>query len=91
MFSTIGVAVFMGKAQANWIQASQERVAKTAATIGGIKWIKLSGLTDSAFSIVNSLRAHELQISRKFRVLLVWIVVLCTCPHHFISDNGDLD
>ena len=80
--STIGVAVFMGKAQANWIQASQERVARTSATIGSIKWIKLSGLTDSAFSVIRSLRAHELEMSRRFRVLLMGVVALCKCPSY---------
>lgn len=82
MAATIGVAVFMGKAQAKWIQASQERVARTAATISSIKWIKLSGLTDSAFSVVRLLRVHELELSRRFRVLLMWVVAFCGCPCH---------
>jgi ATP-binding cassette subfamily C (CFTR/MRP) protein 1 len=82
MAATIGVAVFMGKAQAKWIQASQERVARTAATIGSIKWIKLSGLTDSAFSVIRLLRIHELKLSRRFRVLLIWVVAFCECPYH---------
>ena len=79
--ATIGVAAFMGKAQAKWIQASQERVARTSATISSIKWIKLSGLTESAFSIVHGLRVHELEMSRIFRVLLIWVVAFCTLPH----------
>lgn len=89
MAATIGVAVFMGKAQAKWIQASQERVARTAATIGSIKWIKLSGLTDSAFSVIRLLRIHELELSRRFRVLLMWVVAFCECACHIhIQKDG---
>ncbi len=82
MAATVGVAVFMGKAQAKWIQASQERVAKTASTISSIRWIKLSGLTDSAFSIIRLLRIRELELSRRFRVLLMWVVAFCKWPYH---------
>ena len=89
MASTISVAVFMGKAQANWIQASQQRVARTAATIGNVKWIKLSGLTDSAFSIIQHLRVRELEMSRRFRVLLIWVVAFCILPYHDPSHDED--
>ncbi|KAL1619695.1 hypothetical protein SLS56_010027 [Neofusicoccum ribis] len=70
MVGTIFLAVPTGAHQASWIQASQERVAATSKTLGSMKWLKISGLNDVAFSIIRKLRARELEISRKFRILL---------------------
>lgn len=64
------LAVYIGPAQAAWIQASQERVTTTARTLGNIKWLKISGLNDVAFSIIRSLRIKELKVSTRFRMLL---------------------
>lgn len=72
------VAVPTGKAQAAWIKASQDRVANTANTIGGVKWLRLSGMNDAAFRIIKELRIHELKISRRFRIFIIWALELCT-------------
>ncbi|KAL2000415.1 hypothetical protein VTN02DRAFT_3099 [Thermoascus thermophilus] len=66
----------MGPRQAEWNAASQKRVARTAAAIDNIKWIKLSGLTEFAFSAVKDLRAEELTVSKRCRKLLSWTVTL---------------
>jgi ATP-binding cassette, subfamily C (CFTR/MRP), member 1 len=64
------LAIPTGKAQAAWIKASEERVTTTSKTLGSIKWIKISGLNEKAFSIIQSLRSHELEVSAKFRMLI---------------------
>lgn len=77
MVGTIFLAVPTGAHQASWIQASQERVAATSKTLGSMKWLKISGLNDVAFSIIRKLRTRELEISRKFRILLGVSMLLC--------------
>ncbi|KAG9258286.1 multidrug resistance-like protein [Emericellopsis atlantica] len=76
MVGTGFLAVPTGTRQALWNQASQERVAATSHTLGSVKWIKISGLTNIAFSALRNLRAHELQVSERFRWLLGGSLVL---------------
>ncbi len=71
------VSAFVAANQKAWIEATQRRVAVTAATLGIMKGLKLSGLGDLAFSTINNLRILELQVSKKFRRLLIWTMALC--------------
>lgn len=71
------LAVYIGKAQADWIQASQDRVTTTSKTLSSIKWLKMSGLNDVSFSIIQKLRARELKVSRRFRMLMGGSLMLC--------------
>ncbi|KAF6834099.1 ABC multidrug transporter [Colletotrichum musicola] len=73
------LAVPMGKASANWIKASQDRVTATSNTLGSIKWLKVSGLNDVAFSVIRRLRSDELVASKRFRVLLSMTMMLMIC------------
>jgi ATP-binding cassette, subfamily C (CFTR/MRP), member 1 len=66
---------------AQWIQASQERVTATTKTLGSIKWLKFSGLNDQAFSMIQTLRTQELELSRKVRMLLGSCLVLRTLSY----------
>ncbi|KND92186.1 Multidrug resistance-associated protein 1 [Tolypocladium ophioglossoides CBS 100239] len=68
--ATIFISIPTGQAQADWIQASQDRVTATSKTLGSIKWLKVSGLNDLAFSMIRRLRARELTVSMRFRLLL---------------------
>lgn len=77
---TIFVSIPTGQAQANWIQASQDRVTATSKTLGAVKWLKISGLSDMAFSLIRRLRTRELAISLRYRLLLGSTMVLCKCP-----------
>lgn len=60
-----------------WIQASQERVTATSSTLGNIKWIRLSGLSSAAFSMIERLRAHELEVSKEFRLYTGSNSIMC--------------
>ncbi|KAF4311832.1 Metal resistance protein YCF1-like protein 2 [Botryosphaeria dothidea] len=79
MVGTIFLAIPTGTRQAAWIQASQERVAATSKTLGNMKWLKISGLNDAAFSIIRKLRTREMEISRRFRLLLGVSVLFSIC------------
>uniref|UniRef100_L2GAL4 ABC multidrug transporter n=1 Tax=Colletotrichum fructicola (strain Nara gc5) TaxID=1213859 RepID=L2GAL4_COLFN len=73
------LAVPTGKASAQWIKASQDRVTTTSKTLGSIKWLKVSGLNDVAFSVIQNLRSTELVVSKRYRVLLGISMMLMIC------------
>ncbi|WDK08975.1 ABC transporter [Colletotrichum graminicola] len=70
LIATAFFAIPTGKASAEWIKASQDRVSTTPKTLGSIKWLKASGLNDVAFLVIQKLRVTELEVSRRFRILL---------------------
>ncbi|TDZ58384.1 ABC transporter atnG [Colletotrichum trifolii] len=72
-------AVPTGKASAEWVQASQDRVSATSKTLGSIKWLKVSGLNTEAFGVIQKLRATELEVSRRYRVLLGISMMFMIC------------
>lgn len=77
MIGTVFIAIPTGTRQADWIKASQQRVSSTSKTLGGIKWIKISGLSEVAFIVIKNLRTRELEISERFRWLLGVSMMLC--------------
>ncbi|GME30562.1 hypothetical protein M1837_005155 [Neofusicoccum parvum] len=83
MACTIFLAKSTGSSKVAWIQASQERVAATSKTLGNIKWLRLSGLNKVAFSALEALRTHELQVSKKFRLYFGASFVLSSCAEAF--------
>ncbi|KAG7047518.1 ABC transporter [Colletotrichum scovillei] len=79
LLATAFLAVPTGKASAEWIKASQDRVSTTSKTLGNIKWLKISGLNDVAFSVIQKLRTVELEVSKRFRVLLCISMMFLIC------------
>ncbi|GKT57765.1 ABC multidrug transporter [Colletotrichum tofieldiae] len=77
LIATACFAIPTGKASAEWIKASQDRVSTTSKTLGSIKWLKISGLNDVAFSVIRRLRGTELEVSRRFRILLGISMMFC--------------
>ncbi len=77
MVGTVFLARPTGTHLAAWIQASQVRVIETSKALASIKWLKISGLTDVAFSVIQKLRKQELVVSEKFRYLLGLSLILC--------------
>lgn len=47
-----------------------ECIAVTAATLTSMKNIKMSGLTDKIFKLIQSLRVNEIQSASRFRVIM---------------------
>lgn len=70
------IAVPIGKSQAAWIESAQKRVSTTSNTLGKIQWLRMSGLNEIVFSKIQKLRDEELKVSRKMRVLTMWILTL---------------
>lgn len=66
----------MGPARMTWNRAVQKRVAVTSSTLHNMKGIKLTGLTQLVSENVQSLRTKELNLSKDFRVLNAWLMVI---------------
>ncbi|KZL81674.1 abc transporter [Colletotrichum incanum] len=73
------ISIPIGKSQANWVRASQDRVTTTSKVLGSIKSLKISGLSDFVFSLIRDLRTKELQVSERYRKLLGATLVLMIC------------
>ncbi|KAL3488090.1 P-loop containing nucleoside triphosphate hydrolase protein [Aspergillus germanicus] len=71
----VGCMIMMGLVvarQAMWLEAIERRISATASMLGSMKGIQMLGLQSSLLRLVHGLRIEELDISRKFRKLLVW-------------------
>lgn len=69
-----------GKAQKQWIERVQKRLAVTANTLGNMKAVQMLGLSDVIFPLVSYLREIEVKTSLISRKLLIWQVALCEYP-----------
>ncbi|KAF1951521.1 hypothetical protein CC80DRAFT_553172 [Byssothecium circinans] len=58
--------------QALWLQAIERRIAATSAMLSSMKGVKMGGITDVLREDLQQLRVDELNISKKFRKLLIW-------------------
>ena len=57
--------------QALWLEAIERRISATTKMLGSMKRIKMCGLADILFNNLHSLRVQELEISKRFRRLLI--------------------
>jgi ATP-binding cassette subfamily C (CFTR/MRP) protein 1 len=63
--------------QALWLEGIERRIAATAAMLDSMKGVKMGGLTDVLREDLQRLRVEELHISKKFRKLLIWTMMIC--------------
>ncbi|KAF2842938.1 hypothetical protein M501DRAFT_1005649 [Patellaria atrata CBS 101060] len=69
--SLIVTSLVMARQQL-WLEAIERRIAATTAMLGAMKGVKMCGLTEILQKNIHDLRVEELQISKKFRKLLIW-------------------
>lgn len=72
------LAIILSERQRLWVQSIRQRLKVTSETIGAMKSIKLSGLTEMSFTKLEELRGIEISISHKYRSLLITIIALGT-------------
>lgn len=58
--------------QALWLEAIERRIAATTSMLSSMKGVKMCALTDVLREDLQQLRIDELNISKKFRKLLIW-------------------
>ncbi|KAJ5957023.1 hypothetical protein N7501_011302 [Penicillium viridicatum] len=71
--ATARVARGMGPARVSWNRKVQERVSTTSSVLNQIKGIKMMGLEDRIFHLIQSLRVSEIDSSKSFRLFIVWM------------------
>ncbi|KID79327.1 ABC multidrug transporter B [Metarhizium brunneum] len=67
------ISPHMGPARMQWNRAIQERVGETSRMLSQIKGVKMMGLSNWFHHRLLQLRADELELSTRFRWLLVYI------------------
>ncbi|KAF4994703.1 hypothetical protein FGRMN_5618 [Fusarium graminum] len=71
---------FAGDSQRAWMNGVQKRVGLTAAVIGSMKNIKMSGLAGPVSAFVQKLRIDELAAGAKFRKIYIVAALLGFIP-----------
>lgn len=71
------VANQIGPRQAHWIKAIQRRVGITSSILRSMKSVKMMGLSDKLSDTLNNHRIEELKLSKQFRIMSLWRVLLC--------------
>lgn len=71
---------YTDNAQVSWMEASQERVGATTKAIAGMRSIKLLGLSDGVFALLQKLRDAELHSARHFRYIEVLTAAISLMP-----------
>ncbi|KAF2267153.1 hypothetical protein CC78DRAFT_566318 [Lojkania enalia] len=72
LFGSLGATALVMQRQALWLQAIERRIAATSAMLSSMKGVKMCGLTNVLRDDLHRLRVDELNISKKFRKLLIW-------------------
>jgi ATP-binding cassette, subfamily C (CFTR/MRP), member 1 len=67
----------MGPRQKEWIKGIQRRVGMTSSMLGSMKSVKMMGLSDCLSENLQNQRLFELELSKKFRMMGLWRLLLC--------------
>ncbi|KAL6233931.1 hypothetical protein BDW75DRAFT_231562 [Aspergillus navahoensis] len=78
--ATFKVSSLTNKFQRRWIEKVEERLRLTSYTLENIKAVKMLGLSEAIFTIVQGLRHAEITTSAVFRKSLIAIVTLSNSP-----------
>ncbi|KAH8712254.1 hypothetical protein GQ44DRAFT_689190 [Phaeosphaeriaceae sp. PMI808] len=74
--ASLGATSLVMQRQALWLEAIERRITATAAMLNSVKGVKMCGLTDVLRDDLQRLRVEELDISKKFRKLLIWTMMI---------------
>ncbi|KAH8602264.1 P-loop containing nucleoside triphosphate hydrolase protein [Bisporella sp. PMI_857] len=72
MAGSLGVTGLVIKRQAMWLTAIEKRITATTTMLSSMKGVKMGGLTATLTKSIQDLRVQELDISKRFRKLLIW-------------------
>ncbi|RAL17389.1 P-loop containing nucleoside triphosphate hydrolase protein [Aspergillus homomorphus CBS 101889] len=74
------MATFMPARQTVWVGAIQRRVSIVSTALRSMKSAKMLGLSDVLSTVLQAQRQRELDLSRDFRWLIVWLNVVASFP-----------
>lgn len=88
VYGSSWVTKFIGSRRKLWTKAIQRRVGTTSSMLGSMKSVKMTGLSNVIFNIIQGQRVHELEVSKKYRVMALWRLVLCKLSLNAISSHN---
>lgn len=74
------VAGRVGTRQKEWVAAIQRRVGITSSMLGSMKSVEMMGLSDKLGETLQGQRLRELEISKKFRLMGLFRMILSFLP-----------
>jgi ATP-binding cassette subfamily C (CFTR/MRP) protein 1 len=77
LLGSIAATSLVMQRQALWLEGIERRIAATNAMLNSMKGVKMGGLTEVLRDDLQKLRVDELNISKKFRKLLIWTMGFC--------------
>ena len=77
LVGSLGATGLVMSRQAMWLEAIERRIAATTSMLSSMKGVKMCGLTDVLRDDLQQLRIDELNISKKFRKLLIVTMGFC--------------
>jgi ATP-binding cassette subfamily C (CFTR/MRP) protein 1 len=77
LLGSLGATGLIMTRQALWLEGIERRIAATNAMLNSMKGVKMGGLTEVLRDDLQQLRIDELNISKKFRKLLIWTMGFC--------------
>lgn len=77
---SVQVSKLIGPRQKVWVAAIQRRVALTSSMLSGMKSIKVMGFSSLMFDVLQAQRVIELELSKSFRTMGLWRMLLCETP-----------
>jgi hypothetical protein len=77
LLGSLGATSLIMKRQALWLEGIERRIAATNSMLNSMKGVKMGGLTEVLRDDLQRLRIEELNISKKFRKLLIWTMGFC--------------
>ncbi|CAG5185712.1 uncharacterized protein ALTATR162_LOCUS11383 [Alternaria atra] len=72
LLGSIAATSLVMQRQALWLEGIERRIAATNSMLNSMKGVKMGGLTEVLRDDLQKLRVDELNISKKFRKLLIW-------------------
>jgi hypothetical protein len=67
----------IGASQKKWVQAIQERIGITSTVLRSMRSVRMIGLADHTEGVIQSQRFREIDLGKKFRAHIVWLLAVC--------------
>ncbi|SPN96674.1 related to multidrug resistance protein [Cephalotrichum gorgonifer] len=71
---------YSGRRQQDWMVKIQKRVGLTAGAIANIKGLKITGIVDHVYDIIQALRADEIVSGNRWRLIVIYSALIGMAP-----------
>lgn len=76
MLMCVLISALAGPRQQLWLESIERRVDITSQVLGSVKGVRMAGLTDNLYNLIQTMRSHEVRMSERFRRLLILVVAV---------------